>query len=125
MRELLGSLAGFHFSTIAPCFPLGSLANLVWIFVLFPVCRVTTTDQRSAKDSSSGSGLAKPSDGPCELRFDYIYFTASTLKLQGVHQVLSKSQFDQIFGEPYETLPNSWHPSDHLPVVASFEFREA
>ncbi|CAK9027471.1 CCR4-Not complex 3'-5'-exoribonuclease subunit Ccr4 (Carbon catabolite repressor protein 4) (Cytoplasmic deadenylase) (Glucose-repressible alcohol dehydrogenase transcriptional effector) [Durusdinium trenchii] len=67
-----------------------------------------------------GSGLAKPADGPYELRFDYIYFTGATLKLTGVDQVLSQVQFDHIFGEPYEILPNSWHPSDHLPVIASF-----
>eukprot|EP00434_Breviolum_minutum_P005143 symbB.v1.2.004535.t1/scaffold256.1/size249868/6 len=68
----------------------------------------------------TGTGMAQPSDGPCELRFDYIYFTEN-LKLLEVKQMLTPTQMQQIYGEPFETLPNSWHPSDHLPVIASFE----
>ena len=33
-----------------------------------------------------------------------------------------EAQSQRIFGPPYETLPNAWHPSDHLPVIASFSF---
>eukprot|EP00435_Cladocopium_sp_Y103_P029006 s1120_g7.t1 len=68
-----------------------------------------------------GHGMADPSEGPCELRFDYVYFTPQNLTLQGVQQILTPEQLQQIHGEPYETLPNHWHPSDHLPVIASFE----
>ena len=66
-----------------------------------------------------GDGLAKPGDGPCQLRFDYIYFAG--LKLRGVEEILQAEEKQQIFGRPWETLPNSWHPSDHLPVIASFD----
>ncbi|CAJ1335463.1 unnamed protein product [Effrenium voratum] len=69
-----------------------------------------------------GSGLCKPQQGPCQLRFDYIYFTSSTLRLTGVQEPLTKAQKLRIFAEPWEVLPNSWHPSDHLPVVAAFDF---
>ena len=65
-----------------------------------------------------GAGLAKP-EGPCELRFDYIYFTR--LRLRSGEELLSQEQLKKIFGPPWETLPNSWHPSDHLPVIASFD----
>ena len=45
-----------------------------------------------------GHGLAKPEDGPCELRFDYIYFTPKSLKLRGVQEMLSKAELERIFG---------------------------
>ena len=67
-----------------------------------------------------GTGMAKPEDGPCELRFDYIYFTPKLLELQGVEEVLSQAELQEVYGPPWETLPNCWHPSDHLPVIASF-----
>lgn len=37
--------------------------------------------------SPAGHGLATPSEGPCQLRFDYIYF--SMLELRGVREILS------------------------------------
>lgn len=69
-----------------------------------------------------GTGLAVPSDGPCELRFDYIYFTTSALRLMGVQEPLSAEQRQRIWDDPWEVLPNAWHPSDHLPVAAAFSF---
>jgi endonuclease/exonuclease/phosphatase family metal-dependent hydrolase len=67
-----------------------------------------------------GSGMAVPADGPCELRFDYIYFTTANLQLVGVQEPLTSTQRARIWGEPWEVLPNEWHPSDHLPVTAIF-----
>ena len=32
-------------------------------------------------------------------------------------RMLTPTQMQQIYGEPFETLPNSWHPSDHLSPV--------
>merc|ERR1740122_871383 len=40
----------------------------------------------------NGSGLANVCDGPCELRFDYIYYTTSSLQLLGVQDPLSQEQ---------------------------------
>eukprot|EP00440_Ansanella_granifera_P046554 gb/GFBE01050418.1/.p1 GENE.gb/GFBE01050418.1/~~gb/GFBE01050418.1/.p1 ORF type:complete len:411 (+),score=91.14 gb/GFBE01050418.1/:1-1233(+) len=71
----------------------------------------------------TGSGMAKVEEGPCELRFDYIYFTPGSLKLIGVQEPLTKEQKQSVWGAPWEVLPNAWHPSDHLPVTASFEFQ--
>ena len=45
-----------------------------------------------------GTGMAKPSDGPCELRFDYIYFTEN-LKLLEVKQWLGVSK--EVLGPHY------------------------
>eukprot|EP00929_Paragymnodinium_shiwhaense_P103823 TRINITY_DN6760_c0_g1_i1.p1 TRINITY_DN6760_c0_g1~~TRINITY_DN6760_c0_g1_i1.p1 ORF type:complete len:553 (+),score=100.85 TRINITY_DN6760_c0_g1_i1:20-1678(+) len=69
-----------------------------------------------------GTGLANPSEGPCQLSFDYIYFAQEGLQLVGVQEPLSKEKKDMVFSEPWEVLPNRWHPSDHLPVAAVFEF---
>lgn len=68
-----------------------------------------------------GLGLAVPSEGPCELRMDYIYFTPASLRLVTVQEPLSREQHARIFSDPWDVLPNAWHPSDHLPVVATFE----
>ena len=36
-------------------------------------------------------------------------------------RILTAEQLQQIHGEPYETLPNRWHPSDHLHLDFSAE----
>lgn len=69
-----------------------------------------------------GQGLTVPSDGPCQLRFDHIYFTTSLLKLCEVRDPLPKERRSTVFADPWDVVPNAWHPSDHLPVTASFEF---
>jgi len=69
-----------------------------------------------------GFGLEEPASGPCQLRFDYIYFTTGTLQLRAAQEPLRAEEYTQIFGAPYEVLPNPWHPSDHLPVSAFFTF---
>lgn len=66
------------------------------------------------------AGLALPTEGPCQLRFDYIFYTRGPLKLVGVCNPLTDEHKSRIWGEPWEILPNSWHPSDHLPVAARF-----
>merc|ERR1712048_906141 len=68
------------------------------------------------------TGLAVPSDGPCQLCFDYIYFAKEGLQLKAVQEPLAPEKKDMIFSAPYEVLPNKWHPSDHLPVAAVFDF---
>merc|ERR1719498_12275 len=58
-----------------------------------------------------GRGLAVPSEGPCQLRFDYIYYSPSLLGLAGVWEPLEEKRRAQVFGEPWEIMPNPWHPS--------------
>jgi len=67
-----------------------------------------------------GKGLAVPEEGPCQLRFDYVYYSRSALRLLGVREPLAEAQRRRVFGPPWEILPNAWHPSDHLPVIAAF-----
>jgi len=69
-------------------------------------------------------GLAVPEEGPCQLRFDYIYYGVDSLRLVAVQEPLTAAQHDCLFGPPWEVLPNAWHPSDHLPVAAAFAFRD-
>jgi len=69
-------------------------------------------------------GMAVPEEGPCQLRFDYIYYGAESLRLVAVQEPLTAAQHNSVFGPPWEVLPNAWHPSDHLPVAAAFAFRE-
>eukprot|EP00927_Polykrikos_kofoidii_P049279 TRINITY_DN4335_c1_g1_i1.p1 TRINITY_DN4335_c1_g1~~TRINITY_DN4335_c1_g1_i1.p1 ORF type:complete len:590 (-),score=84.83 TRINITY_DN4335_c1_g1_i1:419-2188(-) len=67
-------------------------------------------------------GMSQPSDGPCELCFDHIFYTVGPLKLIGVREPLTTEQKERVWGPPWDVLPNAWHPSDHLPVAASFSF---
>lgn len=68
-----------------------------------------------------GFGLAVPHEGPCVLRMDYIYFTPSSARVVAVQEPLTAEQQQRVFGAPFDVLPNIWHPSDHLPVIATFE----
>lgn len=68
-----------------------------------------------------GRGMAVPSEGPTQLRFDYIYFSG-TLRVTAVQAPLTEEQERRFFGDPWDILPNDWHPSDHLPVAAVFEY---
>lgn len=68
-----------------------------------------------------GSGLAIPSEGPCELCYDHIFYTPSSLHLVGVQDALTDDQRQLIWNDPWDVLPNAWHPSDHLPVSAIFK----
>lgn len=70
-----------------------------------------------------GTGLAVPSEGPCELCFDHLYFTPA-LRLIGVQAPLTEERMRAVWGPPWDVLPNEWHPSDHLPVAAAFAFME-
>lgn len=72
--------------------------------------------------SMGAPGMAIPHEGPCELRFDYIFYTVGALRLCGVQQPLTEAQHASTWGEPWDVLPCSWHPSDHLPVAAAFAF---
>lgn len=69
----------------------------------------------------NGRGIAVATDGPCELHFDHIYFTKALCPL-GVQAPLSEERLNAVYGEPWDVLPNHWHPSDHLPVAAAFAF---
>jgi len=70
----------------------------------------------------NGAGMAVPSEGPCQLRFDYVYFSEASFQLVAVQEPLTEAQKKMVWGEPYEVFPNAWHPSDHLPVAATFAF---
>ena len=53
---------------------------------------------------------------------DYIYFNLRQLTCTGVQEALSDVELSRIYNEG-DTLPNGWHPSDHLPVAALFRWR--
>uniref|UniRef100_A0A7S2V1N9 Endonuclease/exonuclease/phosphatase domain-containing protein n=1 Tax=Fibrocapsa japonica TaxID=94617 RepID=A0A7S2V1N9_9STRA len=55
---------------------------------------------------------------PFEGVFDYMYYTASTLDLLASRAPLSEGQLHQ--ARSGDILPNSWHPSDHIPVASLF-----
>jgi endonuclease/exonuclease/phosphatase family metal-dependent hydrolase len=71
----------------------------------------------------NGSGIEVPSEGPCKLCFDHLYFTQA-LTLVGVQDPLTSEQKRRVWGPPWDVLPNEWHPSDHLPVAAAFTFTQ-
>ena len=48
---------------------------------------------------------------------DYIYFQG--FECNGVQDVLTESERERIYSDG-DALPNGWHPSDHLPVLAVF-----
>lgn len=65
-----------------------------------------------------------PAPGPTRVfegRFDQIHHTPATLPLRAVRALLTDEQRERVFTRG-ETLPNAWHPSDHLPVGAVFAF---
>ena len=69
----------------------------------------------------NGAGLARPGDAPWEARFDYIYFTAGTLRCDAVMESLAEDDRARLYSAGERAiLPNSWHPSDHLPLAARF-----
>gem|GEM_PF-2581723 len=55
-----------------------------------------------------------------EGRFDQIHHTPS-LSLSAVVSPLNEAQRRQVY-EQKDTLPNAWHPSDHLPLGAVFRW---
>ena len=69
----------------------------------------------------NGSGMKCVGAPAFEARFDYVYFT-SNMKCTAVSMVLTDEQKDCIYDACTDVLPNSWHPSDHLPLRASFQF---
>ena len=70
----------------------------------------------------NGSGLAVADEDPFTARFDQIYFTAGPLTCTHVRTPLSHELQGKLYSEPHSNLPNAWHPSDHLPLLASFRF---
>jgi len=54
---------------------------------------------------------------------DYVYFDAQQLICRGVQEALTDSEFLLVY-EKGDTLPNAWHPSDHLPVAAIFSWKQ-
>ena len=50
---------------------------------------------------------------------DYIYFDTHHLKCIGVQEALTATDLSRIMNDG-DSLPNEWHPSDHLPVAALF-----
>ncbi|CAM9970538.1 unnamed protein product, partial [Heterosigma akashiwo] len=54
--------------------------------------------------------------------FDYLYF-AGGVELQQVQEPLSSEQIEKIIYNG-DCIPNSWHPSDHLPISAVFKYTQ-
>lgn len=52
---------------------------------------------------------------------DFLYFTPNTLEVQCVRDPLTREQKELMVRTT--CVPNSWHPSDHLPQVALFSFK--
>lgn len=68
----------------------------------------------------NGAGVHVPRSVPFKARFDYIYHTFGTLRCLAVRSPLTAVQRQLLFEERSTSIPNSWHPSDHLPVAAVF-----
>lgn len=69
----------------------------------------------------TGDGLASPSKPPFTARFDYVYYTTGSLQLAEVVPLVSEAQYESLLREGGEILPNSWMPSDHLPVCVELK----
>jgi endonuclease/exonuclease/phosphatase family metal-dependent hydrolase/Ca2+-binding EF-hand superfamily protein len=52
---------------------------------------------------------------------DYLYFDSHKLQCEGFQEALTKAEVSRMYQEG-DTLPNEWHPSDHLPVAAIFSW---
>ena len=61
-------------------------------------------------------------DAPFEAYIDRIYFNTSALKPLKVRALLTDEQATRVY-QNGESLPNAWHPSDHLPLAALFQFK--
>lgn len=72
----------------------------------------------------NGRGMFVAGSAPFEARFDYLYYTPATLACRAVRQPLTARQRQLLYEERVATLPNEWHPSDHLPLAAVFELHE-
>lgn len=55
-------------------------------------------------------------------RFDQIQLTRQSLSLRAVRAALTEAQQRAVL-ELGETLPNTWHPSDHLPLGAILDWK--
>mmetsp|Transcript_19524 Transcript_19524/g.32119 ORF Transcript_19524/g.32119 Transcript_19524/m.32119 type:complete len:424 (-) Transcript_19524:470-1741(-) len=67
----------------------------------------------------TGCGVAIKNEAPFTARFDHIYYTPDLMKCKCVSHPVPEDKTKQLFEEG-DTLPNLWHPSDHLPIAASF-----
>ncbi len=68
-----------------------------------------------------GHGLEPDPSGPYEACLDRIY-CSDRLQAVAVRETLTQAQRDLIYKDG-QTLPNTWHPSDHLPLAAAFQWR--
>lgn len=64
-----------------------------------------------------------PPSGLWSARFDRVAFAERALSLRAVRALWTEQERAALF-EERDTLPNAWHPSDHLPVAAVLRFRE-
>ena len=55
---------------------------------------------------------------------DYIYFDNRHLKCTGYQEPLTESEFSKLYDEG-DAFPNEWHPSDHLPLGATYTWHAA
>ncbi len=69
-------------------------------------------------------GLALPErePGPCAVCIDRVYVNAN-LEPVAYREALTQEQRALVW-EQGDTLPNAWHPSDHLPVACRLRWRE-
>ena len=70
-----------------------------------------------------GKGLASIGVAPFTARFDYLYYTQTSLSLLGVQRALLPDEEESLLAGR-AILPNAWFPSDHLPVAAALRFTE-
>ena len=68
-----------------------------------------------------GQGMRTPGSAPFTARFDAIYFSTDTLRLNAAQEALPAEKLEALLAGR-DILPNEWHASDHLPVAASLEF---
>ena len=68
-----------------------------------------------------GCTVQAPWTKPFETVFDFVYYTPRSLELVAVRKPISDEGAKKVYAG--DTLPNSWHPSDHLPLAAVFRFK--
>jgi mRNA deadenylase 3'-5' endonuclease subunit Ccr4 len=74
-------------------------------------------DNTSNAGKNTGDNLIPP----FEACFDHIFYTTVGLKLNAVRETLTPEQRELVYVKG-QTLPNAWHPSDHLPMAVALEW---
>ena len=78
-------------------------------------------EQQRGEQQHTATGHVPPARAPYCARFDYLFFTPASLRVETAGVLLSEARMQQLV-EGQDILPCSWHPSDHIPVMATFQY---